>query len=57
MLYVVPHLLLELHTDGVGLLEVHSIAPQLVSQGGELVVAPLPEGPLGQLKLMLGPGH
>lgn len=51
------HLFLELHTDGIGFFEVHSIAPQLVSEGGELVVPPLPESPLGQIILMLSPGH
>ena len=49
-----PYLLLELHADGVGLLQVHGVPPQLVTQGGELVVPPLPEAPLGQVKLMLG---
>ncbi|MEQ2191803.1 hypothetical protein XENOCAPTIV_002725 [Xenoophorus captivus] len=37
--------------------QVHGIPPQLVAQGGELMVSPLPEGPLSQLKLMLSPRH
>lgn len=56
VIYVL-YLFLELHTDSIGFFEVYSIAPQLVSEGGELVVSPLPESPLGQLVLMLGPGH
>jgi len=56
VIYVL-YLFLELHTDGIGFFEVYSIAPQPVSEGGELVVSPLPESPLGQLVLMLGPGH
>ena len=49
------HLFLELHADGVGLLEEDGIAPQQVPQRCELVPLPLPEGPLGQLKFMLCP--
>lgn len=49
------YLLLQLHTDGVGLLQVHSIAPEQISEGRELVTLPLPEGPLGQLELVLSP--
>lgn len=48
-------LLLELDTDGVGLLQEDGITPQQVSQGGELVRPPLAEAPQGQLRLLLGP--
>ena len=49
------HLFLELHADGVGLLEEDGIAPQQVPQRCELVPLPLPEGPQCQLALSLGP--
>lgn len=51
------YFLLQLHTNGIGLLQVDSVSPQLVTEGGELMVPPLPEGPLSQLKLMLSPRH
>lgn len=49
------HLLLELHADGVGLLEEDGVAPQQVPQRRELVPLPLPEGPQRQLALPLRP--
>ena len=49
------HLLLELHADGVGLLEEDGVAPQQVPQRRELVPLPLPEGPQCQLALPLCP--
>lgn len=49
------HLLLELHTDGVGLLEEDGIAPEQVPQRRELVPLPLAEGPQSQLALALCP--
>lgn len=51
------HLLLQLHTDGIGFLEEDGIAPEQVTEGGELVPLPLPKGPEGQLKLPLRPLH
>lgn len=51
------YFLLQLNTNGVGLFQVDGVSPQLVTEGGELMEAPLPEGPLGQLKLVLGPRH
>lgn len=49
------HLLLELHADGVGLLEEYGVAPQQVPQRCELVPLPLSEGPQCQLAFPLGP--
>lgn len=50
-----PHLLLQLYTDGVGLLEEDGIAPKQVPQRCELVPLPLTEGPQRQLALPLCP--
>lgn len=50
-------LLLELHTDGVGLLQEDGVPPQQVPQRRELVTAPLPEAPHSQLSLPLRPLH
>ena len=50
-----PDLLLELHADGVGLLQEDGVAPQQVPQGGELVRPPLAEAPHGQLHLLRRP--
>jgi len=51
------HLLLQLHTNGVGFLEEDGVAPEQVTEGGELVPFPLPKGPEGQLELPLRPLH
>lgn len=50
-------LLLEFHTDGVGLLQEDGVAPQQVPEGGELVAPPLAEAPHSQLSLPLRPLH
>lgn len=51
------HLLLQLHTDGIGFLEKDGIAPEQVTEGSELVPFPLPKGPESQLELPLCPLH
>lgn len=39
------NLFLQLNGDGVSLLEKYGISPKVISQGGELVILPLAEGP------------
>lgn len=51
------HLLFQLHADGIGLLEEDGVAPEQVTEGGELVPLPLPEGPEGELEFPLCPLH
>ena len=51
------YLLLELHADGIGLLEEDGVPPEQVTERGELVESPLPEGPQGELCLARGPRH
>ena len=51
------YLLLELNADGVGLLEEDGVPPEQVAERGELVEAPLPEGPQSELRLAGGPRH
>lgn len=51
------HLLLQLHADGIGFLEEDGIAPEQVTEGGELVPLPLPKGPEGELEFPLCPLH
>lgn len=55
--FFLTYFLLQLHTNGIGLFQVDSVSPELVTEGGELMVPPLPEGPLSQLKLMRSPRH
>lgn len=57
MFFFPTYFLFQLNTDGIGLLKVDSVSPQLVTERGELMVPPLPEGPLSQLELMLSPRH
>lgn len=51
------HLLFQLHADGIGFLEEDSVAPEQVTEGGELVPLPLPKGPEGELEFPLCPLH
>lgn len=51
------HLLLEFHTDSVGLLEEDGVAPEQIPEWGELVETPLSERPQRQLSLTLRPRH
>ena len=51
------YLLLELHADCIGLLEEDGVSPEQVAERGELVEAPLPEGPQSELSLARSPRH
>lgn len=53
----VIYFFLQLHADGIGLLQVDGVPPQLISERCELVEPPLPEGPLSQVELVLSPRH
>lgn len=51
------HLLLQLHTDSVSLLEKDGVAPKQIPERRELVETPLSESPQSQLGLSLSPRH
>lgn len=54
---ITTNLLLQLHTNGIGLFEEDGIAPKQIPEGGELVETPLSESPQRQLRLMFCPRH
>lgn len=49
------YLLFQLNRDCISLLQEYGISPEIIPQGSELMVLPLPESPSSQLVLTIAP--
>jgi hypothetical protein len=49
------YLLFQLNRDCISLLEEYGVSPEIIPQGSELMVLPLPETPCSQLVLSITP--